>query len=71
MLIKKPDEIRSGEVPPKELYLSRRTFVRGAVLVATAAGTAWLYRRIATPPAVTATPITAPTPVASTTHLRP
>jgi methionine sulfoxide reductase catalytic subunit len=52
MLIKKPGEIRSGEITPKDLYLSRRTLLRGAALAATAAGTAWVYRRFATPPAV-------------------
>jgi sulfoxide reductase catalytic subunit YedY len=52
MLIKKPDDTRSGEITPRDLYLSRRTFLRGSVLVASAAGTAWLYRHFASPPQV-------------------
>lgn len=52
MLIKKPDDIGSAEITPREFYLSRRMFVRGAVLAATSAGTAWLYRHFATPPTV-------------------
>jgi methionine sulfoxide reductase catalytic subunit len=56
MLIKKPDDIKGSEITRKgdqESFLSRRTFLRGAALAATAAGTAWLYRRLAFPEAVT------------------
>jgi sulfoxide reductase catalytic subunit YedY len=52
MLVKKPNAIPEGGITPRDLYLSRRSLMRGAVLVATAAGTAWLYRRLASPPQV-------------------
>lgn len=50
MLIKKPEDIQGGEITSKadqEAFLSRRTFLRGAALAASALGTAWLYRRFA------------------------
>ncbi|HKP47846.1 MAG TPA: protein-methionine-sulfoxide reductase catalytic subunit MsrP [Pyrinomonadaceae bacterium] len=46
MVIKKADEIRSSEITPHSLYLNRRTFMRGAVLVGTTAATALLYRKL-------------------------
>jgi sulfoxide reductase catalytic subunit YedY len=49
MLIKKPEPIPSGDITDPAAFLSRRTFLRGAALAATAAGTALLYRRIAIP----------------------
>ena len=49
MLIKKPGEIKSNEITDKDVYMSRRLFMRGAVLAATTIGTGWLYRRFATP----------------------
>ena len=49
MLIKKPDPIPSSDITDPAAFLSRRTFLRGAALAASAAGTALLYRRIATP----------------------
>jgi methionine sulfoxide reductase catalytic subunit len=49
MLIKKPEEIKASEITDKEVYTSRRLFLRGAALTATALGTGWLYRRFATP----------------------
>jgi sulfoxide reductase catalytic subunit YedY len=55
MLIKKPDEIKGSEITRREdqaAFFSRRGFLRGAALAATAAGTAWLYRRLAFPQTV-------------------
>src|ERR1700733_520787 len=34
------------EITPKDVYLNRRTFIRGGLLAATAAGTALLYRKL-------------------------
>jgi methionine sulfoxide reductase catalytic subunit len=53
MLIKHPDEIKSSEITDKKVYLNRRTFMRGAGLVATTAATALLYRKLNPPPAET------------------
>ena len=44
MLIKKPDDIRSGEITPQSSYLNRRTFIRGGVLAASTTATGLLYR---------------------------
>ncbi len=49
MLIKKPEDIKSSEITDKEVFLSRRLFMRGAALAATAVGTAWVYRQFASP----------------------
>jgi sulfoxide reductase catalytic subunit YedY len=49
MLIKPPEDIKSSEITEKEIYFSRRRLLRGAVLVATSMGTAWLYRQFASP----------------------
>jgi len=47
MIIRKPEEITSGEITDPQHFLSRRTFMRGTALAASAAGTAWLYRQFA------------------------
>src|SRR5438128_8141369 len=39
MLIKKPEDIRSSEITPKDLYLNRRKFLAGAALAGVAAAT--------------------------------
>ncbi|HVG21302.1 MAG TPA: protein-methionine-sulfoxide reductase catalytic subunit MsrP [Blastocatellia bacterium] len=44
MLVKKSEDIKSSEITDKSLYLTRRSFMRGAALAASTAGTAWLYR---------------------------
>lgn len=44
MLVKEPQDIKSSEITPKEVYLNRRTFMKGAALAASAAGTGLLYR---------------------------
>ncbi len=49
MLIKKPDDIKSGEITDRKLYVARRTFVRGAILAATTATTGLLYRKFLVP----------------------
>jgi len=49
MLIKKAEEIKASEITDKDVYTSRRLFLRGAALTATALGTGWLYRHFATP----------------------
>ncbi len=50
MLIKKPEDIKSSEITPKKLYVTRRNFLRGAALLATTAATGFLYRQVNTPP---------------------
>ncbi|MDT4896194.1 MAG: methionine sulfoxide reductase catalytic subunit [Acidobacteriota bacterium] len=50
MLIKKPDDIKSSEITPKKVYLNRRTFMRGAALLASTAATGFLYREFNAPP---------------------
>jgi sulfoxide reductase catalytic subunit YedY len=40
------DKIPASEITPPELYFNRRTFLRGGLLAATAAGTALLYRKL-------------------------
>jgi methionine sulfoxide reductase catalytic subunit len=50
MVIKKPDDIKSSEITPQKVYLNRRTFMRGAALLASTAATGYLYRKLnATP----------------------
>ncbi len=46
MLIKKPEDIKSSEITDKKVYLNRRSFMRGAALVATTAATTLLYRKL-------------------------
>jgi sulfoxide reductase catalytic subunit YedY len=50
MVFKKPDNIKSSEITDKKVYLARRTFMRGAVLVASTAATGLLYRKLNAPP---------------------
>jgi sulfoxide reductase catalytic subunit YedY len=49
MLIKKPDDIRSSEITDRKVYLSRRNFLRGAALAASAAATGLVYRQLLAP----------------------
>jgi sulfoxide reductase catalytic subunit YedY len=46
MLIKKADDIKSGEITDRKHYVSRRTFMRAATLAATTTATGLLYRGI-------------------------
>jgi sulfoxide reductase catalytic subunit YedY len=49
MLIKKPADIKGSEITDKKVYLSRRLFMRGAVLAASAAATGLLYKQLLAP----------------------
>ncbi len=55
MLLKKSDEIKSGEITPEQDYhdrskwFKRRNFIRGGLLAGTATATTLLYRRLAVP----------------------
>lgn len=60
MLIRKPDDIASREITAEKVYLNRRNFIRGGLLVGTAAATTLLYRRLAVPAGSSA-----PSPVVS------
>ena len=40
------EKIPASEITPPELYFHRRTFLRGGLIAATAAGTALLYRKL-------------------------
>jgi sulfoxide reductase catalytic subunit YedY len=48
MLIKKSEDIKGSEITDKGLYMTRRSFMRGATLAASTLGTGWLYRRFTT-----------------------
>ena len=50
MLIKKPSDIKASEITDKNVYLNRRTFMRGAALAGTAVATGLLYRQLNAPP---------------------
>jgi sulfoxide reductase catalytic subunit YedY len=52
MLIKKPDDIKSGEITDQKTYLNRRMFMRAAILAGSAVGTGFLYRKLNPPAAV-------------------
>ena len=54
MVIKKPDDIFSSQITDEHLFLTRRNFVRAAVLAGTTTATALLYRRFAIPAPVPA-----------------
>jgi sulfoxide reductase catalytic subunit YedY len=41
MLIKKPSDIKSSEITPKDLYVNRRQFIRAASATALSAGAVW------------------------------
>jgi methionine sulfoxide reductase catalytic subunit len=56
MLIKRPDDIRSSEITDRKVYLSRRNFLRGAALAASAAATGLVYRQLLAPQVELATP---------------
>src|SRR5215471_8774513 len=49
MLIKNSNDIKGSEITDENLFLNRRTIIRGLVLATTATATGWLYRRLATP----------------------
>jgi sulfoxide reductase catalytic subunit YedY len=62
MLMKRPDDIKSSEITDRRVYLSRRNFVRGAALAASAAATGLLYRRLLAPDVQVANPAGKPEP---------
>ena len=64
MLIRKPDDIASREITAEKVYLNRRNFIRGGLLVGTAAATTLLYRRLAVP-AGSSAPSSVASPVVS------
>lgn len=72
---KTPEPPGDGEITPAHLYFSRRSLMRGGALVATVAGTGWLYRRLNTRSLVpTATPaisglVEAPAAIASASRV--
>ncbi len=47
--MKPPDKIQSSEITPRETYLNRRQFMRGAALVGTTVATGLLYRKLNLP----------------------
>jgi len=49
MLIKKPSDIPSSEITPKDLYLNRREFLTGAALAGAAAATGVAFREFQSP----------------------
>ncbi len=52
MPTKKFDEIKSSEITPENVYLNRRTFLKGAVLLGSTVATGGLYRWLNQPPPV-------------------
>jgi len=52
MLIKKPADIKSGEITDQEVYSNRRLFMRGAILAGSVTATGLLYRKLNPPPAL-------------------
>jgi sulfoxide reductase catalytic subunit YedY len=51
MLIKKPEDIKPGEITDQKTYLNRRLFIRAAVMAGTATASTLLYRTLNPPPA--------------------
>src|SRR5689334_9176603 len=49
MLIKKSDDIKSSEITDKQVYLSRRNFIRAFGLAGSVAATGLLYRELFVP----------------------
>jgi methionine sulfoxide reductase catalytic subunit len=56
MLIKKPDDVKSSEITDRKVYLSRRNFLRGAALAASAVATGVVYKQLLAPQVELATP---------------
>lgn len=53
MLTQRPNEVKSSEITPKQVYLNRRLFIRAAALAATTAATTLVYRKLNSTPAET------------------
>src|SRR5215212_5950715 len=62
MPIKKPGDIKSSEITDKRVYLSRRSFMRGAALAASTVATGLLYRRLLAPDVPAVNPPARPDP---------
>jgi sulfoxide reductase catalytic subunit YedY len=54
MVIKKTDEIKSSDITPESVYLSRRTFIKSAILVGSTITTVGIYRWLNSPPPIIA-----------------
>jgi len=50
MNIKKPNDIKSSEITPENVYLNRRNFIRAGVLAGTTLATTGIYRFLNPPP---------------------
>ena len=50
MNIKKPNDIKSSEITPENVYLNRRNFIRAGVLAGTTLATTGVYRFLNPPP---------------------
>jgi sulfoxide reductase catalytic subunit YedY len=50
MVVKNPNEIKSGEITDEKTYLNRRNFIRAGLLAGTTLATAGVYRFINPPP---------------------
>src|SRR5215831_8158223 len=48
MLIKEPEDIKSNEITDQKFYLTRRLFIRGAVLAGSTVATGLIYRHFTT-----------------------
>jgi sulfoxide reductase catalytic subunit YedY len=48
MVIKKPNDIKSSEITPENVYLNRRNFIRAGVLAGTTLATTGVYRFLLT-----------------------
>ena len=57
MLIKKRDDIKGSEVTDRKVYLSRRSFMRGAALAASTVATGLAYRQLLAPQVEVANPV--------------
>jgi sulfoxide reductase catalytic subunit YedY len=51
MVVKKPNEIKSSEITPENVYLNRRNFIRAGLIGGTTLTTAAIYRFLNPPPA--------------------
>ena len=52
MLVKKSSDIKSSEITDQKVYLNRRLFMRGAILVGSVTASGLLYRKLNPPSAV-------------------
>jgi sulfoxide reductase catalytic subunit YedY len=62
MLVKKPERLKSSEITDKKVYLSRRNFMRGALLAGSAVASGVAYRALLAPEVQVANPSGRPAP---------